>query len=87
MASQAYLAWRIEWNILSCLMASVLQQTGPTSSFRGVCLDEKDGRWRAQIRVDGKKRRLGSFSTERAAALAYDRAAREFVLLASRNLP
>lgn len=53
--------------------------TKPTpisSSFRGVSYDRAKRCWRAQIRSDGKKRRLGSFHKEVEAARAYDRAAR-----------
>ena len=47
-----------------------------SSSFRGVSYDNAKQCWRAQIRSNGKKRRLGSFSKEIEAARAYDRAAR-----------
>ena len=48
-----------------------------TSQFKGVCLESQTKKWRAQIVLDGKTRRLGRFSNEIAAAQAYDEAARE----------
>ena len=49
----------------------------PSSSFAGVTykkLKDKGGKWRAQIRVDGKKKSLGTFFHEHDAAKAYDEA-------------
>ena len=46
-----------------------------TSSYKGVSWVKRDKRWVAQIQVDGKNIRLGSFKNEIDAALAYDRAA------------
>jgi hypothetical protein len=48
-----------------------------TSRFKGVSWDERRERWLANITLDGKMRRLGSFRDEIAAAQAYDEAARE----------
>jgi hypothetical protein len=39
-----------------------------------VKLKDKGGKWRAQIRVDGKKKSLGTFFHEHDAAKAYDEA-------------
>lgn len=49
--------------------------TGGISRFKGVWLDR--AAWRAEIQIDGKKVRLGSFAKERDAARAYDKAACE----------
>jgi hypothetical protein len=49
--------------------------SGTTSQYKGVCWDEAQKRWRAQINVEGKKRCLGRYKDELPAALAYDRAA------------
>lgn len=46
-----------------------------TSHYKGVYYDKVRGQWRAQIRVDGKTKKLGRHETEEAAARAYDAAA------------
>jgi hypothetical protein len=48
-----------------------------TSRFKGVCWDKQFKKWVALITVDGKRRNLGRFYGEIAAARAYDAAARE----------
>jgi hypothetical protein len=50
---------------------------GCTSAFKGVSLLKREGKWRAQITVDGRNRYLGRFTDEFAAARAYDAAALE----------
>jgi hypothetical protein len=47
-----------------------------SSGFKGVGLDRKSGRWRAQICKDGRTRVLGTFPTPQAAHAAYVAAAR-----------
>jgi len=51
-----------------------------TSSFRGVSFKKREGRFQAEILVNGKRKSLGYFSNEIEAAKAYDRA-----LVASRG--
>ena len=46
-----------------------------TSKHRGVSLDKGTGKWKAQIRVDGKKQHLGLFIDENEAAASYAEAA------------
>lgn len=47
------------------------------SGFKGVSWRASSKKWRARIKVNGKYRHLGLFPTKIAAALAFDRAARE----------
>ncbi len=48
-----------------------------TSKYKGVCWDDRRGKWLAQINKDGKHHHLGRFNDEIDAADAYDNAARE----------
>jgi hypothetical protein len=48
------------------------------SRFRGVYWHKQNQNWCAQIKVNYKKKHLGSFPTENGAARAYDNAARRF---------
>lgn len=52
-------------------------QKARSSRYKGVCWDSSDRRWKAQIKVGGKRRHLGNFISEEDAAHAYDAAARE----------
>lgn len=59
-----------------------------TSQFRGVDWDNRRKLWRARIRQHGKEFWLGRFSSQRAAAQAYDKKARElFGEFADPNFP
>lgn len=46
-----------------------------TSNYKGVCWYPRYNKWRVQLQVEGRKRTLGYFVTEEAAARAYDHAA------------
>ena len=63
-------------------LSSETQQPGlrPSSGFFGVYADlsANHKRWTAQIAYDGKLHWIGSFHTKQQAALAYDRAARQY---------
>lgn len=48
------------------------RKEGASSQYRGVFLDHRGRKWRAQIREDGRQRSLGAFDTEEAAARAYN---------------
>ena len=45
-----------------------------SSEFKGVYWHKRDKKWQAQIRIDGKKKHLGSFDSELKAAKAYNNA-------------
>jgi hypothetical protein len=46
-----------------------------TSGYRGVSWEKEKGKWRAQIRLNGKVKRLGRFADIKDAARAYNAAA------------
>jgi hypothetical protein len=54
-------------------MANSRPRGNGTSRYKGVCWEGR--RWRAGIKVNGRRRHLGCFVTEEAAARAYDAAA------------
>jgi AP2 domain len=64
---------------------SALQATGGaafatgSSAFRGVSWDKRKGKWEAKIGIQGKRMKIGYFNSEKAAAHAYDAAARRIL--------
>jgi len=59
-----------------------------SSQYRGVCWDKHHGKWRAFIKINGKKKSLGYHVIEEDAARAYDRKAYEvFGEFANLNFP
>ena len=46
-----------------------------TSGFKGICWHKREGKWQANIRLQGRLQHLGYFTTPEAAAEAYDAAA------------
>lgn len=50
---------------------------GGSSRYKGVWRAPCHGKWRAEIRADGKRRYLGYFASEEEAALVYNAAATE----------
>lgn len=57
------------------LARATWKATVTTSRYCGVVWDERRGRWIAKIRVNLKDLDIGRFTSERAAAIAYDQAA------------
>jgi len=53
------------------------KQRNNTSDYTGVSFHKRDGKWEAQIRIDGKKKHLGYFHTKEEAAAVYEKAARK----------
>ena len=54
------------------------RKDGASSKFKGGCWHKRDGKFQAEIKLNGKSKFLGMFADELEAALAYDAAAREF---------
>lgn len=55
---------------------------GKSSKFRGVYWHTQSGRWRSELKRDGKRHHVGSFDSELAAVRAYNKAARGFYAIA-----
>jgi hypothetical protein len=49
-----------------------------SSKYKGVCWHKRDKKWQARIHHNNRNLHLGSFNSQRAAALAYDSAARKY---------
>ncbi len=57
--------------------ANVPKRAHASSCYKGVSWDTRSGKWRAKIKCHGKAYELGLFTSEIAAARAYDHKARE----------
>ena len=77
-------------NLRRCTSAenrrNIKKPTNNTSGYKGVNWLKRNRKWRAEIKVNGKKKHLGCFDDLLAAAHAYDQAARErFGIFAKTN--
>jgi len=50
-----------------------------TSKYTGVCRDKKRNKWRSQITINGKVKKLGYYTDELAASHAYQKALKELL--------
>ncbi len=63
-----------------------MRAKGVQSRYKGVCRGKGSDRWISRIRFGGKQYHLGTFDSERSAALAYDaEASRQFGAFARLN--
>lgn len=60
--------------LVAMLRAGARRSQSQTSKFKGVTLLRQTARWHSQFEYDGRQVHLGYYSTEVAAARAYDRA-------------
>lgn len=54
-----------------------VSKTKGTSKYKGVCWDNKAGKWLSQYRYNGSNKFIGHYINEEDAAKAYDQAVRE----------
>ena len=69
-------------NLRVCLNEENSRNKGPNkknkSGYKGVYFNKSTGKWIAQLTVNYKCRHLGTFETAEEAALAYNKAAKQF---------
>ncbi len=64
------------------------KQKDTSSKYKGVSYSQKNKNWVSKIRIEGKQTYMGSFKTEKEAAIQYDKAAfAEFGEFAELNFP
>ena len=54
------------------------KRTNATSSYYGVCWHKANGKWLAQISIEGKRTSLGTYTSEKEAAQTFNKAAIEY---------
>lgn len=69
-------------NIRPCTCSQNQHNTGNRknnmSGYKGGCFNKKSARWKAQIRIPGKRFYLGQFQTPLEAAIAYDEGVKKY---------
>jgi hypothetical protein len=69
-------------NLRICTQAQNQMNVGKhrdnSSGYKGVSLSKRVGKWRADIKANGKRRTIGYFDTAERAAFAYNEAAKKY---------
>ena len=73
--NKQYRPGSVQWATTSQRAGGARKRRGTSSRYKGVSLLRRDGTWVAEITVNYRRRYLGRFPTEEAAASAYDDAA------------
>jgi len=68
----------LRWATLHENQGNRSKQENTSSKYKGVYFCKKIKKWKAEIRINGKKKYLGCFKNEEDAARAYDEKAIEF---------
>ena len=56
---------------------SFMETRIPSSQYKGVCWNKNANKWQSQIKINGKQKHLGSFTSEEEAHEAYQKALKE----------
>ncbi len=67
----------LRWVSTSENSANRTKRTNTSSKYKGVCIYKRDSTWQALIKINGKQKSLGRFSSEKEAATKYNQAAIE----------
>jgi uncharacterized protein YebE (UPF0316 family) len=76
---EAHLAYQKALEMYNKADLSFLEPKKYSSQYKGVSWCKSNNKWRAYIRIDGKRRHLGLFPEEYDAHLAYQKALKEII--------